>query len=278
MITAGIDVGAENTKAVILKDDAILSYSIISQGRMALISVVERALNEALEKAGVKCDQIVNAAATGVGSDYATFADEQLTESSCCARGASWLVPSTDTVIDMGADKCLVIKCQNGKPVNSVRNDRCASGTSRLLRAAAKPLGLDVEEMGRLSLQYKEEVNINSTCAVFVESEIISLIHLKYRREDLAKAVFKGLARRIYTMLMKVGFEKDLVMTGGVARNVGMARALEEVSSCDILIPERPPIVEAVGAALIAAERAEVSRNALHGHQYQRSHFDGVAL
>ncbi|MDD5312682.1 MAG: acyl-CoA dehydratase activase, partial [Dehalococcoidia bacterium] len=161
----------------------------------------------------------------------------------------------TDTVVDIGADKCLVVKCQHGRPFKTARNDRCAAGTSRFLRIAAKPLGVDVREMGRLALRSQMEIEIDSVCAVFAESEIISLIHQKKHPEDIARAVFKGLASRIYTLLVKVGFEKSLVMVGGVARNEGLVRALEEKAGCSIMIPEEPMIAGALGAALIACEK-----------------------
>jgi activator of 2-hydroxyglutaryl-CoA dehydratase len=115
---------------------------------------------------------------------------------------------------------------------------------------------MDVEEMGKLSLQSQREVEISSTCAVFAESEIISLVHLKHRSEDIAKAVFKGLARRIYTMMVKVGFQRDLLMVGGIACNIGMVKAIEEQAGCPVIVPENPILVGALGAALIAAERA----------------------
>ncbi len=265
MLTAGVDVGAENTKAVILEAGTILSYFVIQQSSETVQSVAQRALKEAMEKAGISSDDIEYLVATGDGSDRISFAHEQATEASCSARGASWLLPSTDTVIDMGAETCLVVKCQQGRPFNTVRNDRCASGTGRFLKMAAKPLGIDIEEMGRLSLQANEDLNISNMCAVFAESEIISLVHLKHRPEDIAKAVFKGLARRIYTMLIRVGFEKDLVMIGGVAKNIGMVKAMEEEAGCDILIPEEPMIVGALGAALIASERGNVSLKAQNG-------------
>ena len=256
MITAGVDAGAENTKVVILADDRILFYSIVPQGIESVLPVAQRAMEEAVTRAGVKLDEIGNIVATGIGSEYIPFARSQATESSCCARGGSWLWPAVDTLIDMGANKCLVVKCQSGRPLNTVRNDRCASGTGRFLKVAAKPLGMDVEEMGRLSLQSQDEVEISSTCAVFAESEIISLIHLKHRSEDIAKAVFRGLARRIYTMMVKVGFQRDVLMVGGIACNIGMVKAIEEQAGCPVIVPENPILVGALGAALIAAERA----------------------
>jgi len=256
MVTAGVDAGAENTKVVILAESRILSHSVIPQGVEGTLPVAQRAMEEALIRAGMKVEEIANIVATGIGSEYIPFARSQATESSCCARAGSWLWPAMDTFIDMGANKCLVAKCQNGRPLNTVRNDRCASGTGRFLKVAAKPLGMDVEEMGKLSLQSQQEVEISSTCAVFAESEIISLIHLRNRSEDIAKAIFKGLAGRVYTMLVKVGFKRDLLMVGGIACNIGMVKAIEELAGCPVVVPENPILAGALGAALIAIGRA----------------------
>ncbi len=267
MITAGIDAGAENMKVVVLEDDRILSHSIVPQGREAVPSAARRAFTEAAEKAGIIPAQMEYIVATGIGSEYISFAHEKATESSCCARGVSRLLTSTSTVIDMGADKCLVVRCLNGRPLNTVRNDRCAAGTGRFLEVAAKPLRMDVKEMGRVSLDSQKDVEINNTCAVFAESEIISLIHLKHRPEDIAKAVFRGLARRVYTLIIKVDFKQDLAMVGGVAKNVGMVKAMEEQAGCHILVPEEPIIVGALGAALIASERNKGSLKALKNNQ-----------
>lgn len=263
MITAGIDAGTENMKVVILGDHRILAHSVISQGREPVHSVAQQALKEAAEKAGVALGEISYIVATGKGSEYiSSLAQEKASESSCCARGASWLLPSTDTAIDMGADKCLVVKCRGGNLLKTVRNDQCASGTGRFLQVVAKPLGIDPEEMGRLSLRSQKTVEINNTCAVFAESEIISLIHQQHRPEDIAKAVFQGLVRRIYTLIIKVDFKQDLVLAGGVAKNVGMVKAMEDQAGCPVLVPEEPMIIGALGGALIAMERKKNSSRA----------------
>lgn len=260
MISAGIDAGAENIKVVIVEDERILSHSVIPVGRQRIREVVDAALREAIEKAGILASQIESAVGTGVGSNHISSAHEKVSEASCCACGVTWLLPSTDTAIDMGADKCLVVRCEDGKLLNTARNDRCASGTGRFLKVAAKPLGINIEEMGKLSLTSQNRVEINNTCAVFAESEIISLIHLNNRPEDIAKGVFRGLARRVYTLLIKVGFKQDLVMVGGVAKNAGMVKAMEEQAGCSILVPGEPIIVGAFGGALIAAQRKRISK------------------
>lgn len=256
MVTAGVDAGAENTKVVLLEENRIIAFSIVHQGTESIPPIAQRAIEEAVDAAGINADEIENIVSTGVGSEYILSARSQATESSCCARGGSWLWPSVDTLIDMGGNKCLVVKCQNGRLLKTVRNDRCASGTGRFLRAAAQPLGINEEEMGRISLQSKTQVEISSTCAVFAESEIISLIHLKQRPEDIAKAVFRALAQRIYAMMLKVEFQRDLLMVGGIACNIGMLKAIEDLCGLPVIVPENPILAGALGAALIAADRA----------------------
>jgi (R)-2-hydroxyacyl-CoA dehydratese activating ATPase len=257
-VTAGIDAGAENVKVVIVRDGGILSHAALPQGTGTVRAVAARVLQEAAAKAGVASSEIGYVVATGIGREDIPFAQETASEASCCARGASWFVPSADTVIDIGADKCLVVRCRDGVLLTTARNDRCASGTGRFLKIAAEPLGVDPQEMGNLSLTSQKTVEINNTCAVFAESEIISLIHLKHRPEDIAKAVFRGLARRISTLIMKVDFKPDLVMVGGVAKNAGMVKAMEEQAGCPVVVPEEPMIVGALGGALLAARRQTV--------------------
>lgn len=254
MITAGIDAGTENIKALILNNDKILSYSIVPLGSDAILPVAERALSDVVLHAKISIKDIGNIASTGINNDYLTFCHDNVTESSACARGASFLIPDVDTVIDIGAEHCLVVKCLNGRPVRTAQNARCAAGTGRFLKIASCPLGIDVNQLGELALQSKEDIEIENTCSVFAESEIISLIHQGYHTEDIAKAIFKGLANRIYTLIVKVGYKKNLVVVGGFAKNIGLIRTFEEKFGCNILIPQEPTIVGALGAALIARD------------------------
>ncbi|MCF8032375.1 MAG: acyl-CoA dehydratase activase [Desulfarculaceae bacterium] len=255
MLTAGIDVGFENAKALILKDGEILAQVVVANGREDMGQVIARAWQEALGRAGVPAGALDRTLATGDGRAYATQAQEQASEARCCARGTAWLMPSARTVLDMGAETCMAIRIGKGVPLNIVRNDRCASGTGRSLKMAAKILGLSLEDMGACALLSREEISINNTCAVFAESEIISKIHHKHRLEDIAMAVFRGLARRAHSLLVKVGLEQDLAMVGGLAGNPGMIQALQAELGCQVLVPERPMVVGALGAALIAAEK-----------------------
>ncbi|MCB2189479.1 MAG: 2-hydroxyglutaryl-CoA dehydratase [Deltaproteobacteria bacterium] len=255
MLTAGIDVGFANTKALILQDGEILAQVVVANGRQELSEVITRAWQEALAQAAVPARALAGAVATGDGRAHATQARAQASVAQCCARGTARLLPSVRTVLDLGAETCLALKIGKGVPLNIVRNDRCASGTGRSLKMAAKMLDVSLEGLGALSLLSREEISLNHTCAVFAESEIISKIHQRYRREDIARAVFRGLARRAQALLVKVGLEKDLALVGGLAANQGLLQALQAELGCEVRVPEEPLLVGALGAALLAAEK-----------------------
>ncbi|MBU1276176.1 MAG: hypothetical protein KJ720_12440 [Proteobacteria bacterium] len=252
MPTVGIDVGFESTKVVILKGGMLLAHAIVPNGRQDLDRVINKALEEVIAKAETPADCVDCIIATGDGGAQVTVAHGQASEAQCCACGSAMLMPPAHTILDMGAETCMAVRTCRGMPLNIVRNDRCASGTGRSLKMAAKMLGKSLEDMGVLSLLSREEISINNTCAVFAESEIISKIHHQYRVEDIAKAVFRGLARRAHSLIVKVGLEKDVAMVGGLANNAGMIRALQDELGCQVLVPDQPMIVGALGAALIA--------------------------
>lgn len=257
MITAGIDAGGECLKTVILGDDRILSSSSLPYGRKSILAVAREGLSEATKNGGVPSNVIEEIGVTGEEKEAVSFAHKQILEAICCVQGATWLFPSTRTVIDLGANKCLVAKCEKGGLIRTARNTTCAAGTSRYLKAVSNVLQIGEEEAGRLSLQSHKAADIKSTCTVFVESEIISLIHEEQaRREDILRGAFMGLARNIYSLLLKVSYEKDVTMIGGVARNIGITNALEGQIGYSILIPEEPIIVGALGAAIAAREDA----------------------
>lgn len=260
MITCGIDAGGDCLKVLLLGDREVLSSSVFPYGMGPVSATAQAGLNDAVTKAGIPQNSIDYIAATGSNRRLVSFAHEYILEPRCCAQGAFWIFPSTRTVLDVGSDKCTVLKCDGGSVLRIVRNDKCAAGTGSYLKVISKLLGVTEEEAGQLSLQSREAVNIEATCTVFVESEIISLVHQGQTREDILRGVFIGLAHRIYPLLLKVAFEPDIALIGGLARNAGIIKALEEQIGCSLLIPEEPIVVEALGAAIIAREkRKEVS-------------------
>lgn len=255
MITAGIDLGCEWAKIVLWEEGKILSYVIHPYGMEAISAVAQRGFDEALTKAGLHVGQVQSAGVVGSRRDATSLASDLLTESICCARGSARLFPQTRTIIDLGAEKCLVVGCEEGRPLRSARNDRCAAGTGRYLRMVSKLLNVPVEETEPLSQQAEKDVDIETTCAVFAESEIISLLHQKHTPAEIIRGVFKGLAQRSYPLLLNVGLKSDVVMIGGLARNGGLVKAIEEVAKAKIWVPEEPAIVGALGAAIVTWER-----------------------
>lgn len=256
MITAGIDIGSSTSKAAILEDNQILSYSIIPTGAESADSA-QRAMDEALRETNhLSLEDIGWVIATGYGRVIVPFANETVTEISCHARGANWLFPSVRTVLDMGGQDCKAIRCgTRGKLLNFVMNDKCAAGTGRFLEVMAKVMELPLEDIGKLSLQAREEIRINSTCTVFGKSEVASLIRQGRDKQDILAGLHAAILNRVYTLLRKVGIEPDFAITGGIAKNIGVVQRLEERAGLNALLPEEPQIVGALGAALFAQEK-----------------------
>lgn len=257
MLTAGIDVGSSTSKAVILQDDKILSYSIIPTSAESMDSA-QRVFNEALGKIqSISPSDIGWIIATGYGRVVVNFAKETITELSCHVRGANWLFPTVRTVLDMGGQDCKAIKCdEQGRLLNFTMNDKCAAGTGRFFEIIAKVMDLPLGDIGRLSLETKNEVRISSTCAVFGKSEVASLVRQGRNKSDILGGVHSAVSDRVVTLLRRVGITPDLAITGGIARNMGIVRRVEERVGCKALIPEEPQIIGALGAALFARDRA----------------------
>ncbi len=264
MITAGVDVGSSTSKVVILNGEKIVSYVIISTGAESVNSA-QKVMDTALAEAGLSLSQVDGVVATGYGRVIVPFANETITELSCHAKGASWLFPSVRTILDMGGQDCKAIRCDEaGRLTNFVMNDKCAAGTGRFLELMAIVMDLPVEELGKLSLEAKEKVKINSTCAIFAKSEVASLIRLGTDKRDVLAGLHTAVSTRVYTLLRRVGIEKDFAITGGIGKNIGVVRKVEELVGLKALVPEEPQIIGALGAALFSADR--ISKNSKGGN------------
>jgi len=254
MIVAGIDVGSLSTKVVVMQDDEILSANTLTTGEEAAV-MAEKTLNQALRKANISFDQLENIVATGYGRKSVPFTDKSKSEMMCHARGAYWLFPSARTVIDIGAESVKVIRLnENGGVEDFAGNDKCAAGTGIFLDTMAKAMEVPIEEVGEISLKYKERAQISSMCAVFAESEVVSHVHRGTPRNDILAGIHESIAERIFGMSNRVGIKEDVVITGGVAKNIGMIKALEEKFGVKVYVPEDPEIIGAFGAALIARD------------------------
>jgi (R)-2-hydroxyacyl-CoA dehydratese activating ATPase len=252
---AGVDIGSISTDVVIVDDSGkIMGYAIEATGAEGK-KAMERAFREALEKARVQHGQIAKVVATGYGRERAD-ADFKVTEITCHGRGAFQVFPSARTVIDIGGQDSKAISLdERGRVLNFVMNDKCAAGTGRFLEVMARAMEIEVSEMGELDLLSRKPLAVSSVCTVFAESEIVGLLARGEKREDVIHAVHNSVTERIFGLASRVGLRPELALTGGVAKNRGIKRALEEKTGINILVPEEPQIIGAFGAALIAIEK-----------------------
>ena len=184
------------------------------------------------------------------------LADENVTEISCHGRGAHYFNPDVRTILDIGGQDSKAIRLnENGEVVDFVMNDKCAAGTGRFLEMMARTLEMDISEMGPESLKWKEDIDISSMCSVFAESEVISLIALNKEKADIAHGLHKAIANKSYSLLKRVGLNETFMMTGGVAKNPGVVKAVEEKLGSKLFICKEPEIVGALGAALFGLDK-----------------------
>jgi benzoyl-CoA reductase subunit D len=256
MITAGIDVGNKYVKVVILKDGEIAARGHSESG-FDQKKAAEDALSQALAEAGLNREEISYISATGTGKTEVTFANGTITEVGAAARGAIRLFPEARTVVDVGAEEGRALKIDgNGKVIDFAINEKCAAGAGSFVETMARALEVPLEEMGPLSLTATKSVPINAQCAVFAESEVVSLIHLKTSKPEIARSIHDAMASRISSMVRRVGLQKEVAMIGGLAKNSGFVRSLERDLEVKILLPEsHPDFVSALGAAIAAVEK-----------------------
>ena len=266
MYFAGVDIGSTMTK-VVLVDKAGNLLSIIKGPTGAEHrQLANEVMRQALKEAGLQIDDISYIVATGYGRLNVPFADRQITELSCHARGVYSLFPNVRTAIDIGGQDAKCMKIDNGRLVDFVMNDKCAAGTGRFLEVTATALGIKLEDMGDISLKATKKIQISSLCTIFAQQEVIALISRGEKLENILAGLHDALAGRIVALARRLGTEPDLVLTGGVAKNIGMVRAMKESLGCEILVPEEPLITGALGAAILANEiymKAAAAREAL---------------
>ncbi len=257
MITAGIDLGSTYVKAVILKDGERVGFGVAPTGHDHDISSRE-VLDRALEMSGLKLKDIEHITSTGYGRRVTTLAHDNISEISANARGVQWLGAELGvrTIIDIGGQDTKVIAMDDDlKMINFAMNDKCAAGTGRFLEVLAKVLEVPLDEMGPLSLTSKDPVDITTTCLVFAKSEVANLIFEGVPKEDIIMGIHKAVARRLVAMAKKVGVNEVVFFDGGPAKNIGMVHAMEKELGRKMYVPEKPQIVTATGAALLAAEK-----------------------
>ncbi|MFT8348860.1 acyl-CoA dehydratase activase [Clostridium saccharoperbutylacetonicum] len=251
----GIDSGSTSTNAVILNNNReIVAYIVVRTGAKSSESA-KRAFEEVLEKARLTREDISLIVSTGYGRVSITFSDKEVTEISCHGKGAHYLNSNIRTIIDIGGQDSKVIKLNDkGEVIDFVMNDKCAAGTGRFLEMMARTLEIDIKDMGPESLKWKEDIKISSMCSVFAESEVISLIAQNKEKADIIHALNQSISSRTNALLGRVGKESGFMMTGGVAQNIGVVKAIEEKVGEKLFISDEPEIVGALGAAIFGLE------------------------
>jgi predicted CoA-substrate-specific enzyme activase len=256
MLSAGIDIGSSTTKTVILDGNSkVVAHSILPTGTNSK-KAAEISLEKAISSIGLQISAIGCTVSTGIGRGISQFGHYKITEITCHGRGVNFLFPDTRTVIDIGGHDSKVIKINgSGKVLNFVMNDSCAAGSGRFLEVMARALEVDLSEMGELSLSSENAAPIDNTCIVFAETEVISLIANGYDKLDIIAGLHWSIAKRVIMLIRRLGIEETIAMTGGVAKNIGIVKAIENMLGSVLFIPEEPQITGALGAALIANER-----------------------
>jgi predicted CoA-substrate-specific enzyme activase len=265
---AGVDVGSTQTKAILLNERReIVGRALIDTGAN-VAKAAERAFGEALANVGLRRDEVAYVVGTGYGRYKVTFGDAQITEISCHAKGAAWLFPGTQTVIDMGGQDAKGIRVGKGGEVKDfVMNDKCAAGTGRFLANAAEAIGLSLDEIGELSLRSRNPVRLSTVCTVFVESDIMAYLAHGKKVEDILGGVHSAIAARTVALVRRVGIDPEVTFTGGVSLNIGMVRALEQKIGLPLNVSPESHFMGAIGAALWALERAESGVPAMTGRK-----------
>jgi len=251
---AGVDIGSTMTKVMLIdKSDNLLS-AIKGPTGPEHRQLANEVMRQALEQASLQIEDISYIVATGYGRLNVPFADRQITELSCHARGVSSLFPNARTAIDIGGQDTKCLKIDNGKLINFVMNDKCAAGTGRFLELTAAALGIELQDMGDISLKADKKIQISNMCTIFAQQEVVALLSHGEKLENILAGLHAALASRVAALARRLRIEPDLVLTGGVAKNIGMVKAMRETVGFAIFVPEEPLLTGALGAAILARE------------------------
>lgn len=260
VIYAGVDSGSTTTNGVLIDGKGRIIFSKTVKTGIRASNTAEGLMQEMTEFSRKNGNQIGKCISTGYGRLLVSSASDKITEISCHARGVFELFPEARGIIDIGGQDSKVIRLNSvGNVEDFAMNDKCAAGTGRFLEVMASALEMDTEKMSSLARKSKKDISISSVCTVFAESEVVSLIGMGERIEDISAGLFKAIAKRVGAMYSRLGSPTPLVFTGGVARNAGVVEAMKMLFKTEILIPDVPDIMGAYGAALFARESSSES-------------------
>ncbi len=250
----GIDIGSGTIKGVILRDGELEAYHILSSG-VDYRSTVEDLRDKLLTKAGLLERELAGTVTTGHGASIIPLNGRHVADMLCCARGINYVFPSVRTVIDVQGQSSQVIQIdENGNIVNFAISEACASCSGCFLEVIANVLRIKLDDIGPLSLNAKNPVTFTTGCAVFGESEAISRVSEGVPMEDIIAGVHKALAGKLLALINNVGLNEPYAISGGGGLNIGLITRIEELG-IQLLVPQQPQIVNALGAALLAEEQ-----------------------
>ncbi len=255
MITCGMDLGTQKIKALILKDGVVVGRGLAFSG-FDPTAAARLSVNAALKQAGIDLSAIQSFLATGSAMHLAPFTKSTISMMGADAKAATHIFPTVRTVIDVGAEEARAVKCdERGVMLDFVVNERCAAGAGAFIEAMARALEVKMEEMGPLALNADRASQINASCVIFGESDVVSLIHRQEPKAEIARAIYDAMADRVSSMVHRLGVNPEVILVGGVARDVGFIASLNSKLGVNVLVPQYPEFAGALGAALIAAGR-----------------------
>lgn len=260
MYTMGIDIGSSSSKVLILEDGEKIVESIAIQIGTGS-SGPQRALDEVFNRSGLTLSDMSRVVATGYGRMTCKEADKQVSEISCHAKGIFYLVPTARTIIDIGGQDAKAIRLDNNGGVQQFfMNDKCAAGTGRFLEVMSRVLEIPLDQLEDYDAKSEYPSTVSSTCTVFAESEVISLLSKGEDKANIIAGVHNSVASKACGLAYRTGVEEDVVMGGGVAQNSGVVRAISEELGKKVIVADHPQLTGALGAALFAYEQAVKQR------------------
>jgi len=260
MLTMGVDIGSTSSKAILVEDGCrVLAKGVVPLGTGTAGPM--RIYRQVLEQGGVRREDIAYLTVTGYGRLTFSEADDQVSEVSCHGKGIRFLFPGVHTVIDIGGQDAKVMRLNpRGGLSNFVMNDKCAAGTGRFLDVMARVLDVEVNQLGAISARSSHPLSISNVCTVFAESEVISHLASGAAIEDIIAGIHLSVARRTAAMAMRIGVEDQVSMSGGVALNEGIVRAMQAELKRPILVHKDTQLAGAYGAAILAYEKVCIGR------------------
>lgn len=258
-VVVGIDSGSTSTKTVVLDASHNLLGDFIMKTGAKSRKAIEFCYEQALKKAGIIQGAVSYVISTGYGRKNVSFAHKDLTEITCHAKGIYHINPNIEFIIDVGGQDRKAIKIdKNGRVLDFVMNDKCSAGTGRFLEVMARVLEIDINKFGIISINAKKTVKISNYCTVFAESEVISRIAEEKSVSEIIKGIHLSMASKVISLAEKIDIDNNIAITGGVARNIGFIKEIEEILNKKVFIPVKPQFTGALGAALFALKEAGV--------------------